>query len=143
MRHRKHDRRSPPSSPSDGSGKSKDRLNRHRSRALFNESYSASSLQDKFEKDRNRREKGSSHHGMGNDAMSKTLQQISKSPFVRRIHKVRFPHQFSQPIFTIYNGRTDPMEHVSHFNQKMAVHSGKEALMCKVFPSCLGPVTMR
>ena len=35
------------------------------------------------------------------------------------------------------------MEHVSHFNQKMAVHTGNEALMCKVFPSSLGPVAMR
>ena len=35
------------------------------------------------------------------------------------------------------------MEHVSHFNQRMAVHSRNEALMCKVFPSSLGPVTMR
>ena len=35
------------------------------------------------------------------------------------------------------------MEHVSHFNQKMAVHSSNEALMCKVFPSNLVPVAMR
>ena len=35
------------------------------------------------------------------------------------------------------------MEHVSHFNQKMAVHSSNEALMCKVFPSSLGHVAMR
>ena len=35
------------------------------------------------------------------------------------------------------------MEHVSHFNQKMAVHSGNEALMCKVFPFSLGIVAMR
>ena len=35
------------------------------------------------------------------------------------------------------------MEHVSQFNQKMAVHSKNEALMCKVFPSNLGPVAMR
>ena len=34
------------------------------------------------------------------------------------------------------------MEHMSHFNQKMAVHSGNEALICKVFPSSLGPVAM-
>ena len=34
------------------------------------------------------------------------------------------------------------MEHVSHFNQKMTVHSSNEALMCKVFPSSLGPVAM-
>ena len=35
------------------------------------------------------------------------------------------------------------MEHVSHFNQKMAVHSSNEALMCKVFPSSLEHVAMR
>ena len=35
------------------------------------------------------------------------------------------------------------MEHVSQFNQRMAVHSKNEALMCKVFPSSLGPAAMR
>ena len=35
------------------------------------------------------------------------------------------------------------MEHVSHFNQRMAVHSKNEALMCKVFPLSLGPMAMR
>ena len=46
-------------------------------------------------------------------------------------------------MFTMYNGRMDPVEHVSHFNQRMAVHSRNEALMCNVFPSSLGPVAMR
>ena len=75
--------------------------------------------------------------------MSKALRQISKSPFFRRINKAKFPHRFSQPTFTIYNGRFDPVEHVSHFNQKMAVHSSNEALMCKIFLSSLGLVAMR
>ena len=35
------------------------------------------------------------------------------------------------------------MEHVSHFNQKMVVHSKDEALMCKIFLSSLGPMAMR
>ena len=43
----------------------------------------------------------------------------------------------------MYNGRTDPKEHVNHFNQRMAVNSKNEALMCKVFPSSLGPVAIR
>ena len=43
----------------------------------------------------------------------------------------------------MYNGRTDPVEHVSHFNQRMVVHSKNEALMCKVFLSSLGSVAMR
>ena len=32
---------------------------------------------------------------------------------------------------------------MSHFSQKMAIHSKDEALMCKVFLSSLGPVAMR
>ena len=35
------------------------------------------------------------------------------------------------------------MEHVNHFNQKMAIHSKDEALMCKIFPSSLGLMAMR
>ena len=31
----------------------------------------------------------------------------------------------------------------SHFNQKMVVHSKDETLMCKIFPSSLGPMAMR
>ena len=75
--------------------------------------------------------------------MNKALSQISKSPFTRNIEDVSLPQRFHQPMFTIYNGRTDPVEHVSHFNQRMAVHSKNEALICKVFPSNLGPVAMR
>ena len=35
------------------------------------------------------------------------------------------------------------MEHVSHFSQKMAVHSKDETLMCKIFSSSLGSMAMR
>ena len=35
------------------------------------------------------------------------------------------------------------MEHVSHFNQKMAVHSKDEALMYKIFPLSLGLMAMK
>nr|XP_023917119.1 uncharacterized protein LOC112028662 [Quercus suber] len=37
----------------------------------------------------------------------------------------------------------DPVEHVSHYSQRMTVHAKDEALMCKVFPSSLGPVAMK
>ena len=43
----------------------------------------------------------------------------------------------------MYNGRTNPVEHVSYFNQRMAVHSKNETLICKVFLSNLGLVAMR
>ena len=87
--------------------------------------------------------KGPTHRGLENDAMSKALNQISKSPFTHRIEGATLPRRFHQPTFTIYNGRTDPVEHVSHFSQRMAIYSKDKALMCKVFPSSLGPVAMR
>ncbi|XP_075661702.1 uncharacterized protein LOC142631421 [Castanea sativa] len=43
----------------------------------------------------------------------------------------------------MYNDRTELVEYVSHFNQRMVVHSKNETLMCKVFPSSLRPVVMR
>ena len=90
-----------------------------------------------------RRYKNPSHKGLGNDAMSKALNQISKSPFTCKIEGARLPRRFNQPMFTIYNGRTNLVEHVSHFNQRMAVHSKNKTLMCKVFPSSLRLVAMR
>ena len=75
--------------------------------------------------------------------MKKALSQISKSPFTRGIEKAKLPERFNQPAFIMYNGRTDPVEHVSQFKQKMAVHTYDETLMCRVFPSNLGSMAMR
>ena len=75
--------------------------------------------------------------------MSKVSHQIPKSQFTRRIEGGKFPRWFAQPTFTMYNDRAEPVEYVSHFNQRMAVHSKNETLICKVFPSSLGPVVMR
>nr|XP_023920092.1 uncharacterized protein LOC112031628 [Quercus suber] len=92
---------------------------------------------------RKRKRKSPSPRGLGYDAMSRALDQLSKSPFTRHIEGATLPRRFQQPIFSIYNGKTDPVEHVSQFNQRMAVHSKNEALICKVFPSSLGLVAMR
>ena len=75
--------------------------------------------------------------------MNRALSQVSKSPFTRNIEDASLPWRFHQLTFTIYNGRTDLVEHVSHFSQKMAIHSKNEVLMCKIFPSSLGLMAMR
>ena len=80
---------------------------------------------------------------LGNDAISKALNQISRSPFTHKIEEGKLPQRFNQPTFTMYNGRTDLVEHVSHFNQRMIVHSKNMALMCKVFSSSFRPMAMR
>ena len=75
--------------------------------------------------------------------MNKALSQVSKSPFTRKIERAKLPRCFHQPTFLLYNGQSDPVEHVTQFNQRMAVHLKDEALLCKIFPSNLGPVAMR
>ena len=95
------------------------------------------------ERSHKRRRKSPSRKGAGAKQMKKALTQISKSPFTRGIERARLPRRFHQPTFSMYNGRTDPVEHVSQFRQRMAVYSQDEALLCRVFPSSLGPMPMR
>ncbi|XP_065638560.1 uncharacterized protein LOC136071339 [Quercus suber] len=119
-------------------GDEQDVTYKQRSQTPISESFSYEE-----EHHRKRQPRSPSCRGVGNDAMSKALNQISRSPFMRKIKEARLPRRFNQPIFTIYNGKTDSVEHVSHFNQRMTVYSRDEALMCKVFPSSLGSVAMR
>ena len=124
---------------SSSKSKSKEDSNyRPRSRTPPSESFS-------YKEERNHKQmsKSPTRRSLGNDARSKTLHQISKSLLTRKTDREKLPCRFVQPTFTIYNGRTDPVEHINHFNQMMAVHSRNEALMCKVFPSSLGPIALR
>ena len=84
-----------------------------------------------------------SRKSLVNSAMSKALDQISKSPFTRKIKGAKLPRRLHQPTFTMYNGLTDLLEHVSQFNQRMAIHSKDEALICKIFLPNFGPMAMR
>ena len=51
--------------------------------------------------------------------------------------------RFTRPPFNSYDGKTDPVEHVSHYIQMMSLYSRDDALMCKVFPSSLKLIALR
>ena len=38
--------------------------------------------------------------------------------------------RFTRPLFTIYDGKTDLVEHVSHYIQMMSLFSQNDGLMC-------------
>lgn len=61
-------------------------------------------------------------NGSSEDAISKALRQISQSLFSEE--KTNLPKRFTRLTFTIYDGKTDPVEHVSHYNQCMAIYVG-------------------
>uniref|UniRef100_A0A2N9HX21 Uncharacterized protein n=1 Tax=Fagus sylvatica TaxID=28930 RepID=A0A2N9HX21_FAGSY len=73
----------------------------------------------------------------------KALHQISHSPFSKEIERAHLPGKFFPWNYVMYDGRTDPIGHISHFRQSMALHLGNDALMCRMFPSSLGPMSLR
>ena len=136
LRHAQRERSPPCSEPS--SEETDEASYRRRSRTSPSETFS-------YEEEYGHRHRHRSppNRGLGNNAMNKALSQVSKSPFTRNIEDAVLPRRFHQPTFTLYDGQSDSVEHVSHFSQKMAIYSRDEALMCKVFSSSLGPVAMR
>ena len=76
------------------------------------------------------------------DAMSRALQRVTQSPFSKEMEHTEMPKHFTRSPFTCYSGKTD-VEHVSHHIQLTALYSRNDGLMCKVFPSSLGPTAMR
>ena len=50
------------------------------------------------------------------------------------------PRGFSIPPFAMYDGSSDPYDHMLHYNQAMILNAGDDRLLCKVFPTSLrGP----
>ena len=92
-------RRRSPSSSNISSNDEEDCNYKRRSRTPPSETFS---YEDEYH--HRRKHKGPSSKGLGNDAMNKALDQISKSPFTHKIEGARLPRQFHQPTFTVYNG---------------------------------------
>ena len=70
------------------------------------------------------------HYNAALNNMSRALRRATQSPF-------------TYPQFIIYDGKTDQVEHVSHYIQMLLIYSYNDRLMCKVFPSSLGLTAMR
>ena len=77
------------------------------------------------------------------DLMSCALRRAVRSSFSDEIEWAPMPSRFTRPPFNSYDGKTDPVEHVSHYIHMMSLHTHNDALMCKVFPSSLGPMALR
>ena len=75
--------------------------------------------------------------------MSRALRKVARSPFLDDIKRAEMPSRFTRPSFNCYDGKTDPIEHVTHYIQMMSLHTHNDALMCKVFLLSLGPTALR
>ena len=105
----RHAQRKQSPSSYDSSSKGEDDASyRRRSRTPPSESFSC-------DEEPHHQQKYSSppHKGIENDVMNKAPSQVSKSLFKRRIEGAKLPRRFHQPTFLLYNGRSNPVEHVS------------------------------
>ena len=41
------------------------------------------------------------------------------------------------PTFTMFDGSSDPYDHMLHYNQAMTLKARNDQLLCKVFPASL------
>ena len=73
----------------------------------------------------------------------KKLHQISSSPFSAEIERAKFPARFVSPPLAVYDGKSDPVGHLSRYRQSMALHISNDPLMCRIFPSSLGEVGLQ
>ena len=63
------------------------------------------------------------HHNAMLDAISRAQRKVAQSPFSDKIKHTEMPRHFTRPPFTIYDGKTDLIEHISHYIQMMPLYS--------------------
>ena len=67
-------------------------------------------------------------------------QDMLSTPLGQHILDYDPPRGFSIPPFAMYDGSSDPYDHMLHYNQTMILNVGDDRLLCKVFPTSLkGP----
>lgn len=73
----------------------------------------------------------------------RALDQLVSSPFCLEIEAVEASHKYSPSKFILYDGKSDPLTHISHYHQMMSLWNQNDVFMCKVFASSLGEHGLR
>ena len=73
----------------------------------------------------------------------KALDLVASSPFSKEIKRAELPERFTTPRFDAYDGRTNPVAHISHYQQRMTFCRYNSMLMCRLFPFSLGKVALQ
>ena len=71
------------------------------------------------------------------DSINRQLDDMLFTPFNPHIINYEPPKGFIVLKFMMYDGTSDPFNHIMHFRQLMTLDIGNDALMCKVFPASL------
>ncbi|XP_028088938.1 uncharacterized protein LOC114289410 [Camellia sinensis] len=75
--------------------------------------------------------------------IDRELAKLTVTSLSPEIESIPLPAGFHQLKFTLYDGKTDPYMHVSHYRQVIAGHRRNDALMCLIFPASLGELGLK
>ncbi|XP_028058868.1 uncharacterized protein LOC114262699 [Camellia sinensis] len=62
----------------------------------------------------------------------RALDRLVSTPFSPEVEAVEPLWKYSLPKFILYDGKTDPLTHISHYRQMMSLWNRNDALMCKL-----------
>ena len=70
------------------------------------------------------------------------IRGVSKFLFADWITTEPKPRNFAPLVFKMFEGNSNRIEHIFQFQQKMALESSNEAILCKVFSTTLTSPTL-
>ena len=84
------------------------------------------------------------HHGQTPaDLAEQAVRGINRTAFADWIQSEPKPKDFTTPTIKVFEGKTDPLNQIYQFQQKMALETRNEAIICKVFSTTLaGPALL-
>ena len=65
---------------------------------------------------------------------NKDLEGVNRSPFAREIRMAQNPPKFKLPSVEVYDGKTDPTDHLMRYTRHMEVLGASEEVMARCFP---------
>lgn len=68
--------------------------------------------------------------------------EVNKPLFTDWIIDELKPKDFVISMFKLFDGKSDPMDHIFHFQKKMAIETNNEAILCKLFSTTLSGPTL-
>jgi hypothetical protein len=80
-------------------------------------------------------EKEDSHHG--------DLDELEPQPLSAEIWNAPVPEGFESPSRSSFDGKGDPVEHITSFNTYLAVIMAPDSLKCKLLVGTLSDATLR
>lgn len=69
--------------------------------------------------------------------LKEVTRRIEQSPFSGDILSVKRPDKLLIPVFKLFDGSADPLEHVLYFQQKIEFETEDQQLHCRIFPFSL------